>query len=163
MGKYNKYLTKGYVQILPHVPSYPWALPEMCQSLKCHPSHSKYHQRCHAMPFLQRIIGFIFVTKVVALKQRCHSWLWTVMSSDFIVCVCVCVCAFPSSFALSLCLLLFSGGLLTPLSSTRRVWGLWCSAGCQIFLLVDWLKWQTCKLQWSTWHLMPLTTWQGIT
>lgn len=115
MGKYNKYLTKGYVQIIPHVPSYPWALPEMCQSLKCHPSHSKYHQRCHAMPFLQRIIGFIFVTKVVALKQRCHSWLWTVMSSDFIVCVCVCVCFSLLFRSLTLSASLFRGIVDTPL------------------------------------------------
>lgn len=85
----NKSLTEGGEQSVPDVPSYPWAPPEMCQSLKCHQSHSKYHQRCHAMPFLQRIIGFIFVTKVVGLKQRCHSWLSTVMPSDFIVCVCV--------------------------------------------------------------------------
>lgn len=92
---------------MPDVPSYPWALPETCQSLKCHQSHSKYHQRCHAMPFLQRIIGFIFVTKVVALKQRCHSWLWTVMPSDFIVVF------FP---ALSLPVSLFFRGIVdTPL------------------------------------------------
>jgi len=70
---------------MPDVPSYLWAFPETCQSLKCPQSHCKYHQRRHAMSFLQRIIGFIFVTKAVALKQCCHSWLCTVMPSDFIV------------------------------------------------------------------------------
>lgn len=101
----------GSEQITPDISSYPLALPEMCQSLKCHQSHSKYHQRCHAMPFLQRIIGFIFVTKVVALKQRCHSWLWSVMPSDFIV-----LCFFFSlCLPLSFSVFLFRGIVDTPL------------------------------------------------
>lgn len=42
---------------------------------------------------------------------------------------------------------------MTPLLSVRRVWSLWCSAGCQAFQPDGWLKWQTCKLWWSIWHL----------
>lgn len=93
---------------MPDVPWHPWAPPDMCQSLKCHQSHSKYHQRCHAMPFLQRIIGFIFVTKVAALKHRCHSWLST-------VCLLISLCVFSPFLSLTFSVSLFRGIVDTPL------------------------------------------------
>lgn len=73
----------------------------------------------------------------------------TVLSHDASDVRCMCLFFFtPFSLALS-------REQLTPLLSIRRVWSLWCSAGCQAFQSDGWLKWQTCKQRWSSWHLKP--------
>lgn len=73
----------------------------------------------------------------------------TVLSLDASDVRCMCLFFFTLfSFALS-------REQLTTLLSIRRVWSLWCSAGCQAFQPDGWLKWQTCKRRWSIWHLKP--------
>lgn len=81
-------------KIIPGVSSYLWTPPGMSQSIKCPQPHGKY-QRLHVTAVLRGIIGFIYVTEVVPLKQRCHSWLRAVMPSDFIAC---CFSLSPSLF-----------------------------------------------------------------
>lgn len=55
----------------------------------------------------------------------------------------------------------FGGFVEAPLIRPAVCEASWCSAGCHTPSLTDWLKWQTCELRWSAWHLTSL--WQGIT
>lgn len=124
--------TGSWRQITPRVPSYPVALPASCQSLNGTSPTVNTIRDAAPCPFSEdNWVYFCHQSGGSETRCRCHSWLWSLMSLIPLVEF------FSPSILVSPSLI--SGGLLTPLSSTQRVWGLWCSAGCQISLLDDWL------------------------